>query len=106
MSEPSQSERARALLAWYREMGVDEAVTDAPLDWAEARFGAQATPPADQQPKAIRAAPAALTRPRHDAPARPVRSGGDLSHIGTLEALEAEVAAFEGCGLKRTAKSL
>ncbi len=106
MSEPSQSENARALLAWYREMGVDEAVADTPLDWAEARFGAQVTPLAGQQPTPIRAGPAVLTRPLTGAPARPAESGGDLSHVGTLAALEAEVAAFDGCGLKRTAKSL
>jgi len=106
MSDPSQPENARALLAWYREMGVDEAVADTPLDWAEAGFDAQAKPPAGQQPKAIRAAPAALPRPPSGASARPAQTGGDLSHIGTLEALEAEVAAFDGCGLKRTAKLL
>ena len=30
----------------------------------------------------------------------------DLSQAGTLAALEAMVAGFEGCALKRTAKSL
>lgn len=84
----SHAHSVRALLAWYQAMGVDEAVADAPLDWAQARFDVRVTP----------------AHPRSAAPA--AESGGAFAHVATLEALEAEVTAFEGCGLKRTAKSL
>lgn len=98
VTETSQAKSARALLAWYQAMGVDEAVAEAPLDWAEARFEAK---PATASPPARKAARAAPAAGRAGSP-----GDGDLSHIDTLDALEAEVAAFEGCGLKRTAKSL
>jgi len=82
-----------ALLAWYREMGVDEAVGDAPLDWAEARFALPNPAPAPEK-RSDAASTAAIT------------GATETRQAATLEALEAEVAAFEGCGLKRTAKSL
>jgi len=85
MTDPAHAENIRAMLQWYQAMGVDEAVADDPLDWAEARF---------ELPK-----PAPEATPAREA-------GGPLAHIDTLEALRAELAAFEGCGLKRTAKSL
>jgi uracil-DNA glycosylase len=98
----SQAENVRALLTWYQAMGVDEAVSDGPLDWSGARFDAPLAPLAST-PVRDRASPAAPSAPR---PSRPAERGEDLAHIETLEALEAEVARFEGCGLKRTAKSL
>jgi len=98
----SQAENVRALLAWYQAMGVDEAVSDVPLDWSGASFDAPLAPPASP-PEQDRASPDARSATR---PSRPSQPEGDLAHIETLEALEAEVAAFEGCGLKRTAKSL
>lgn len=88
MADISHAEKVRAMLAWYQAMGVDEAVADTPLDWAEARF---------ERPRPHQQAPAKV--PARDA-------GGELAHIASLEALRAEVAAFEGCALKRTAKSL
>jgi DNA polymerase len=88
MTDISHAEKVRAMLEWYQAMGVDEAVADAPLDWAEARFERPRPP---QQ--------AAAKVPARDA-------GGELAHLDTLEALRAEVCAFEGCALKRTAKSL
>ena len=102
MSETAPSESACALLAWYRAMGVDEAIADTPLDWGEARFGVQA--PA--APGAERTSRPAKDRTPTAAPEPGDADGRDVAQIGTLEALEAEVAAFDGCGLKRTAKSL
>ncbi|MFP4539283.1 MAG: uracil-DNA glycosylase family protein [Dichotomicrobium sp.] len=103
MAETTRSDTARAVLAWYQAMGVDEAVADAPLDWAAARFEASA--PAEPTGTRSAKSPSA---PRGAPPAQrqETAAGGDLAHIETLDALRAEVAAFEGCGLKRTAKSL
>ncbi len=76
-------------------MGADEAIGDMPVDCFAAPAAAPSTPPRVQP------------RPRPTS----VRAAGsdsriDLSPAGTLAALEAMVAAFEGCALKRTAKSL
>ena len=59
--EPGMIEGAAALLRWYVEQGVDEAIGEEPID----RFAAP--PPA---PAAAAAAPAAPAAPRADAPAR------------------------------------
>jgi uracil-DNA glycosylase len=91
-----------ALLAWYEAMGVDEAIGEEPVD----RFAAveRETP----------IAPATLgrQRPKEDVralPSRPAGAPADRATTGaaaTLAELEALVARFEGCSLKRTAKSL
>jgi uracil-DNA glycosylase len=79
-----------ALLAWYEAMGVDETIGEAPLD----RFAA---PPPEF------AAPRPVTRAR---PAQGRPAGGRPGDAPTLAVLEALVASFEGCALKRTAKNL
>jgi uracil-DNA glycosylase family 4 len=79
-----------ALLAWYEAMGVDEAIGEAPLDCF-------AAPPSEF------AAPRPVTR-AHAAQGRP--DGARPGDAPTLAELEALVASFEGCALKRTAKSL
>ncbi len=90
---------ARALLAWYEAMGVDEAIGEAPVD----RFAsAAADAPA---PRARIAKPVT----RSFAQSLPSWNAFDRSAIAaatSLEALEAMVAAFDGCALKRTAKTL
>ena len=79
-----------ALLAWYEAMGVDEAIGEVPVDYFAV--------PAPELPQARPVTPA---RP---AQARP--SSARPSQAATLAELEALIAAFEGCALKRTAKSL
>jgi uracil-DNA glycosylase len=95
----TERDKVQALLAWYAAMGADEAIGDEPVD----RFAAPAA--------ALSAPPRVQPRPR-PAAARVADGGGggssrvDLSQAGTLAALEVMVAGFEGCALKRTAKSL
>jgi len=79
-----------ALLAWYEAMGVDEAIGEVPVDYFAV--------PAPELPQAR---PVTPTRP---AQARP--SSARPSEAATLAELEALIAAFEGCALKGTAKSL
>jgi uracil-DNA glycosylase family 4 len=94
----TERETVQALLAWYAAMGADEAIGDMPVDCFAAPAAAASTPPRVQprrRPVAAQATAAA--------------GGGsriDLSQANTLATLEAMVAAFEGCALKRTAKSL
>lgn len=79
-----------ALLAWYEAMGVDEAIGEVPVDYFAV--------PAPELPQARPVTPARPAQARPSS-ARP----GEVATLGELKAL---VAAFEGCALKRTAKSL
>jgi DNA polymerase len=124
----SQAKAHAALLAWYDAMGVDEAIGDAPVDrfaivpetWpskrpAEALAGRLAKAPlarpeeapADKRAKTplARPAPAAPT-PAHAAPDAAPPCPASLEAVSSLAELQALVAQFEGCALKRTAKSL
>jgi uracil-DNA glycosylase family 4 len=93
----------RALLAWYEAMGVDEAIGEEPVN----RFAAEeedatvarAIPGRPQPTEIVRPAP---WRAARGAPADRATTGA----AATLAELEALVARFEGCALKRTAKSL
>lgn len=106
----SPADTARALLEWYRAMGVDEAIAETPRDWfaTSARLSQEqdkpravpkiAARPQPAKPKTIARAP--IRAQPSDADTEEIRS------IETLDALEQAVAQFEGCPLKRTAKNL
>ena len=88
-----QAKAAHALLSWYEAMGVDEAIGDEPVN----RFATATAPPATlRRPRPSPEAPAAKIAAASAVPAEAV----------SLRDLEIMVAAFEDCGLKRTAKSL
>jgi uracil-DNA glycosylase len=108
-SKPNGPETALALLRWYVEMGVDEAIGDEPVN----RLAPRAPPPtatirptepeaATPQPvRAVAASPpAAFTDSLGEAAqsARLLAASAD-----TLAALEAAIIGFDGCALKRTA---
>lgn len=111
---------ALALLAWYREAGVDVALSDAPIDWfalPQAPATATGHPPERAARPASRAPlepPPERTRPP-EAPSRPpplrapeaagAAARADLGEVSSLDALAAAIASFEGCGLKLTAKN-
>ena len=104
---------ALEMLRWYRAMGVDEAVADTPQDWCRYN-GVEAEPvpqrrtpssppprPADPPPQPVtRAAPYAPVDPSSMAARDMARAAPDLA------ALEAALATFDGCPLKKTAKNL
>ena len=93
----SRVNEAQALLLWYAAMGVDEAIGEAPVD-CFAALAAEPSPPRTQP------------RPRPAAARPPAAASGEgvmsIGQAATLAELEALVAGFEGCALKRTAKSL
>jgi len=102
----SEPQTVQALLAWYEAMGVDEAIGEAPVDCFAALPLELSGPEPLFQPRGVAKPP----RPSVMA-ARPAATASlvDRSAIGqasSLAELEALVAAFEGCALKRTAKSL
>ena len=83
-----QDRAAEALIAWYRAMGVDEVVGETPVDCF-----AEAKPSPRHVAERISAVPRLASR----------GLGGEAATLAELEAL---VARFDGCALKRTAKSL
>ncbi len=95
----TERETVQALLAWYAAMGADEAISEAPVD----RFAAPAPSPPPAPPRAE-------PRPRAQATRAPAaaRSQGAIAigQVATLAELEAMAGDFDGCVLKRTAKSL
>ncbi len=111
---------ALGLLRWYAAMGVDEAVSDSPLDWSAIgtdprdRLARQAAPPPRSQAHEASApqiapgearAPAAEPLALRDAPA--VQAARELAREARdLAALERALAGFHGCPLRKTAKNL
>ncbi len=105
--EISEQQAAEALLRWYAEMGVDEAVGAAPADlyaWQEtaaivekpALIAKDNTPPVTPVFQAEEAAPAA---DEAIAAARKIAASCD-----SFDALEKAVSEFDGCPLKTGAK--
>lgn len=94
---------ARALLEWHLELGADEPILDAPVDrFAEPSGpvrGQTAAPVAKAQPSPP-AAPAVL--PEAD-PVHAARAAAAAA--GDLAALEAALAAYPHCELKRGARN-
>ena len=109
----NEEQAARALLRWYAEMGVDEAVAASPADlysWS---------PP---KPTALRR-PLSVSTPGFASDAKPARANAAptpepisadeaisaaeklAAACDSFEALEAAVKAFDGCPLKSGAKN-
>ena len=91
----TERQAVQALLDWYEAMGADEAVGDAPVD----RFAPVAEQAPDRKPS-TGTPRVAVTAPK---PGPPAEAAGSAATLAELEAL---VARFEGCALKRTAKTL
>ena len=129
-ADETAREAAGRILAWYEAMGVDAALAEAPIDWmarANVPPGAQfslssaaaaaAEPQQRQMPSAAPLPPsthapqAPIAKPTRQFPARApaaqAASGNlDLGTAESLAALGSMLAAFDGCGLKATAKNL
>ena len=101
---------AAELLAWQVEMGLTEALEEAPLD----RFALSAAEEAAAQPVRLQPAdaaaprqPAARTSPASAAP-QVAPSGADPAELAAaapdLPALAATMEAYDGCDLKRGAR--
>jgi uracil-DNA glycosylase len=119
-----------ALLDWYRDAGVDEAVGETAIDWLDRgnRLPGQgfqlpsARPPDRPVPRAPQApsppSPAAPLQRAAPSPAVPRQFPGTAPDVAvmaartaareasTLDDLAARLAGFDGCALKATAKNL
>mgnify|MGYP001382811648 CR=1 FL=1 len=123
MLDEDRSAELAALLAWYHEMGVDQAVGDSPVDWLErgnsppgqgfqppAAGGAREAagePVAASQRPAQPAAPALRRQFPAAVPDAAVNSARTSARsAASLDELGATLARFDGCSLKATAKNL
>lgn len=103
-----------AALEWLTAMGADEAIGETPVDRRKAADAEipKAPPPAAPVPSQARSAPAAgdISAIPPDGPLAPAEGAADAREAAaaadSLETLRDALAAFEGCALKRTAKSL
>lgn len=87
-----------ALLDWYRAVGVDLAVGDAPLD----RFALSVVKPA---PKPVSVIPV-ISDPAVALRGDPTEARELAAKADSLDALRAVMAAYDGCGLKHRATQL
>jgi uracil-DNA glycosylase family 4 len=133
MQPDNGRERLIALLDWYRSMGIDVALDEAPTDWLArgspppgaqfqwpAREAAASAPFLQPAPHPVRATRSFQkthtielppeTAPRPQTPLAPSAAETEARqiarHAGTLDALEAALRGFDGCALKATAKNL
>ena len=109
MHEMTLEDAARALLAWYAEMGVDEAVADSPSDffaWAPPAISTQASPTQRFVPTKRAPAPVVSIAPAPLVAADEAIKAAEAAAraASSFEALAAAVAAFEGCSLKAGAR--
>lgn len=94
-----EAKAAAGLIAWYRAMGVDEAIGEVPVD----RFAEPSASEPDPNKDRRRATPqtAKTRKPVSSSQAAPA----SLETVRTLAELEALVGQFDGCALKKTAKN-
>ena len=126
MRDKDQTAALIELLAWYREMGVTDALAERPTPWLER--GLQRTPEAPAAPGeasssiarsvapiASHSSPATNLKPSATAPQRhaPLEAPGAVMaarafarQASSLDELAATLARFDGCTLKATAKNL
>ncbi len=108
-------DNALVLLEWYRAMGVDEAIAEAPQDWFAREPQADASaPPLSGLPepeikrKPLERAPLPQL-PTQTAPgtSADVMSAREVARsAASLAELRALLETFDGCGLKKTASRL
>jgi len=128
MPDNVKSATLAAVLAWYRDMGVDHLVGEAPIDWLSRgdagpghafRLSGTAAPAVARAAAAPRQPPAQVPPPRPAvAPvaARQIATGAPDAAVmaartaarqaNSLDELRATLARFDGCSLKATAKNL
>jgi uracil-DNA glycosylase len=104
--------QAAALLAWYVEMGADEAIAAAPIDrFSGATTPGPAEPAALPRPSTALPQPLALAAPLDAPPPALTQAAGTAAQSArrlaaqaeSIEALQAAIAAFDDCALKQTA---
>ena len=96
--DSAEHHAALAALAWQVELGADECIGDAPVN----RY--DAPPPAPKPVAAAAAAPDAPVAPPAEDPVAVARGAAEAAQ--DLAALQAALAGYEHCELKRGARNL
>ncbi len=108
-------DNALVLLEWYRAMGVDEAIAEAPRNWfaSEPQADAKALPSSGAPAPEIKRKPLERAKPTPLPPQSSLGTSADVmsarevarsaASLGDLRAL---LETFDGCGLKKTASRL
>ena len=105
----SELQQMAALLRWYAEIGVDEAIAEAPFDLtAPVDRDSGAAPVPFSRQSSARTLPTPGRQDPAPVPAQPAAdrvadARAAAAAAQTLEALATAVAAFDGCALKQTA---
>ncbi len=104
MLQPDADELA-AILRFYSEAGVTDALTDEPVNRFLAQAAKPAARPAPHKPAAspLPQAPVSASVPEQ---AQAARAAGLAAAAADLAALRASLDVFDGCNLKFTAKQL
>jgi DNA polymerase len=99
-------QRAKEILRWWKEAGVDFTLADAPRDrFAESAARAALRPAKSAAPPAP--PPRVAAAPKLAAPDEAVGAASEAAAAArTLDELRAAMEAYEGCGLKATASRL
>ncbi len=110
MTTVSEREAAEALLRWYADMGVDEAIAASPgglYSWRKAEAPPAAPSIAELRPAAqnAQAAPKAENPDALPADEAIIAAQRIAAACESYEALEAAIKAFDGCPLKAGAKN-
>jgi uracil-DNA glycosylase len=115
----ASSENALIMLEWYKAMGVDEAIAEAPLDWfaeetpqVERLTPINGPPAPEVEPKPLDGVKAPSPHAHIRPPAAPEPSADIMGarelarSANSLAEIRALLESFEGCGLKTTASRL
>lgn len=105
MTVAATREAVAAYLDWWREAGVTAPVGDAGTDWFQLRPAPVQTRPA-VAPRHLPVAPAARPAPVRPTPPIDPASRALAASARSLDELLVLLQAFDGCGLKATAKNL
>ncbi|MDB5443789.1 MAG: uracil-DNA glycosylase [Phenylobacterium sp.] len=98
-AEPTDRQLAESLLAFWAEAGVDAMLLDEPVDRiAAGKIAPPAAPPRKVAAPPQAAAPVRASQP--DISAAVAEAQGRAAEAGSLEALKAAIAAFDGCPIK------
>jgi uracil-DNA glycosylase len=106
MNETASQDTIHQLMRWYVDAGVDESITDSPVD----RFAEEVLLKAEKQAAQSNPAPVNTPAKVSSVPVGAEEAMHDAVHLAatanTVDELQAVIEGFEGCPLKKSATNL
>jgi len=101
-------QQAAEALRWLAEMGADEIIGEEPVNRSVPALPSASSLPKKMPAPAIAtvAAPKTVSAARPALQAQPTGAGADVSRLQSLSDIEAALAGFDACPLKKTATRL